>query len=85
MAHHTPPHSEDAERGILGSIMIDPESVTYAIESLDRDDFYNPANSIIFEAMKSLFMDNIAVDSLVVQNYLMSNKKLEAIGGNVYL
>jgi replicative DNA helicase len=85
MAFQTPPHAEDAERGILGSIMIDPESVTYAIESLEPADFYNPANSIIFESMKELFMEDTALDSLTISDHLRNTKKFEAVGGNMYL
>lgn len=85
MSHQVPPHSEDAERGVLGSIFIDAESVTYAIEALEPSDFYNPANSIIFESMKALFMEDIALDAVTISGHLQSAKKFEAVGGNVYL
>lgn len=85
MSYQVPPHSEDSERGILGSILIDPESVTYAIETLEPSDFYNPANSIIFESMKTLFMEDVALDSLTIADNLRNTKKIEAVGGNAYL
>lgn len=85
MSYQVPPHSEDAERGVLGSIFIDAESVTYAIEALEPSDFYNPANSIIFESMKALFMEDIALDAVTISGHLQSAKKFEAVGGNVYL
>lgn len=85
MSHQVPPHSEDAERGVLGSIFIDAEAVTYAIEALEPADFYNPANSIIFESMKALFMEDVALDSLTIADHLKNAKKFEAVGGNIYL
>jgi replicative DNA helicase len=64
---------------------LDPECITYAIEALQPEDFYSPQNSIIFEVMKEAFMENIAIDSLIVHSKLSDSKKLESIGGNLYI
>ncbi len=49
-----PPHSEDAEKSVIGSMLMGREAVTTAIELLEKQDFYNQQYGIIFDAMKEL-------------------------------
>ena len=49
-----PPHHLDAERSVLGAMMIATEAVMLAQESLNSDDFYDPAHREIFDAMSHI-------------------------------
>lgn len=85
MRHDVPPHSEQAETGVLGSILIDPECVVEALETLEPIDFYDPGRAIVFDSMKALFLDGIPIDSLTVREKLVQRWELEKIGGNAIL
>lgn len=45
------PNSIDAEKAVLGSMLLDKEATATAIEMLDKDDFYSKAYGIVFECM----------------------------------
>lgn len=52
---------------------------------LNPDDFYDPANGIIFSAMIDLYSRNRPIDSITVREVIDDQKKLESVGGNTYL
>jgi replicative DNA helicase len=81
----TPPHSIDAERGVLGSILIDKDGMIHVANLLVPEDFYDPAHGIIFSAMIDLFARNRPIDSITVREVIDDQKKLESVGGNTYL
>lgn len=80
-----PPHSVDAEESILSAILIDNETLIDIVEILTVDDFYKPANMLIFKAMIDLFTKSEPVDLVTVLNELKEGGKLEAVGGAAYL
>lgn len=80
-----PPQDLNAERAVLGSMLIEPEAVVKAIEILHAEDFYRDAHKDIFAAMASLFTDAEPVDALTVASRLSRENRLEAVGGNYYL
>ena len=81
----TPPHSIDAERWVLGSLLIDKDGIIHVANLLTRDDFYDPANSIVYDAILDLYARNRPIDSITVREVIDDLKKLESIGGNVFL
>ena len=85
MSLSTPPHSIDAERGVLGSILIDKEGIIHVANILTPADFYDPAHAIVFDAMLDLFARNRPIDSITVREVIDDQKKLESIGGNMFL
>ena len=52
---------------------------------LVSEDFYDPAHSIVYAAMMDLFARNRPIDSITVREVIDDQKKLESIGGNVFL
>lgn len=50
-----PPHSEEAEACVLGSLLIDKNAVVTVAEFLRVEHFYNEANSLIYKAILDLF------------------------------
>ncbi len=80
-----PPHSDEAEQSVLGSILIDPEAVSAATENLKPEDFYDPKHKEIFEAVLDLSSKGTAVDVVTVKSRLESRGTLEQSGGMKYL
>ncbi len=80
-----PPQNIEAEKSVIGSILVDEEALIVALELLHPDDFYVPAHSIIFETMLQLFDRQQAVDVLTVSSSLKKKKLLTKAGGAAYL
>lgn len=80
-----PPHSEEAEQSVLGSMLIDRDAVNVAVENLTQEDFYNLRHGEIFGAMVDLYHENRAVDLVTLKNQLEQKGKLEAAGDMKYL
>lgn len=80
-----PPQNLDAEKSVLGSVLLDEEALIAAVEILDPKDFYSPAHEAIFESMMKLFEQQKAVDVLTVSSYLKQKKILKKAGGAAYL
>ena len=64
------PHNEDAEVSVVGSMLIDPETINLAAEMLTGNDFYNRSYGIIFDTMVELYMAGKSVDPVILQNSL---------------
>ena len=80
-----PPHSEEAEQSVIGSILIDHDAVGVAAENLKPEDFYNLRHKEIFEAILDLYHDGKAVDLVTLKSQLEQRGKLEAAGDMKYL
>jgi hypothetical protein len=63
----TPNYSLDAEKSVLGSILLTPEALALARETLQQDDFWYEAHGYIFEAMESLEERKEPIDALTVE------------------
>lgn len=80
-----PPHSLAAERGVLGSMLIEQEAVAVGTSTLLPEDFYREAHATIFRAMLALSDRGEPVDYTTMQDELAKAGKLDAIGGVAYL
>ncbi|HOS19167.1 MAG TPA: replicative DNA helicase [Clostridia bacterium] len=80
-----PPHSQEAEKSVLGSMLISRDALELACEMLRPDDFYFGAHRDIFEAMFRLNGRGEAVDAVTVIGALERAGKLAAVGGASYL
>jgi replicative DNA helicase len=82
-----PPYSEEAERGALGSILIDAGRVMdLAVEQqLTASSFYVPAHRLLFEVLRDMQSRGAAVDLLTVTEQLRASEMLEKIGGASFL
>ncbi len=80
-----PPQNLEAEKSVLGAILLDEEALLSVLEILSTRDFYNPVNGIIFDAMTQLFEEQKPIDVLTLSSFLKKKKKLKIIGGNAYL
>ena len=80
-----PPHHLDAERSVLGSMLLSHEAVLLAQEHLSADDFYDPAHREIFAAALHLASQSRPVDLVTLDEELTRRGKLPGIGGVEYL
>ncbi len=85
MSLTTPPHSIEAERSVLGAILIDKDGMLQVAGILLPEDFYDPGHGIIFAAMLDLYSRNRPIDSITVREIIDDQKKLESIGGDAFL
>lgn len=78
-----PPHSEEAERGVLGSVLLDGEKILdLCVErQLTADAFYLPAHRTVFETMLEMSREGRPIDLLTVSERLQSAGLLERVGG----
>ncbi len=80
-----PPQDVDAERALLGSLMLKPESVHEIADSISPDSFYADKHRVVFEAMLSLMERGEPVDIITVSAELKSRGNLERSGGSASL
>ena len=80
-----PPQNIDAEKSVLGSLLIDEEAIGAAIEILDETWFYEQAHRQIFRAVLELYNQRKNVDLITLSDKLKSDGTLEQIGGVSYL
>jgi replicative DNA helicase len=80
-----PPQNLEAEMAVLGSMLLDEDAVSVAIESLDADSFYKDNHSKIFQAMIDLYNANKAVDLITLTDELKRNGILDEVGGVSFL
>ncbi len=81
----TQPHSIEAERTVLGALLIDPEAIIKVSDILHSQDFYDPTYRLIYQAMEELYRDHAPIDFVTVSNKLAASEKLEGIGGTAFL
>ncbi|HZJ18415.1 MAG TPA: replicative DNA helicase [Patescibacteria group bacterium] len=79
VAAKTLPHNEDAEESVLGAILIDKDAVGTVSEIISSRDFYNGVNSIIYDAMLSLYEQSKPIDVVTLTSQLKKNKTYEKV------
>lgn len=82
-----PPYSMEAEKGVLGSILIDSARVLELCSDnkISADSFHIPAHRHLFEQLQEMKQTGKAVDLLTVGEYLKQNGRLDSIGGYAFL
>jgi replicative DNA helicase len=79
------PHSREAEEGVLGAVLVNPEVYYDVAHFLKPDDFFLHRNRWIWEAFISLQNQRLPIDILTVSDELEGEGRLEEIGGPAYL
>jgi len=80
-----PPQSLEAEKALLGAIMIKPECMYDISDVVSADSFYVDKHRLIYKAMRDLFSKSEPIDVLSVSARLKANKAIERVGGASYL
>ena len=81
----TLPHNVDAEKSVLGAILVNNENYYRVLESLRPEDFYLDAHRVIFRQMVELIERSRAIDLITIQEELVRASQLESAGGIAYL
>src|SRR5882672_10909091 len=75
------PNSSEAERAILGAILLDNGLISQAIEQLRPEDFYVPSHRRIFVGMIGLFERGAEINPILIGEELKKESALESVGG----
>ena len=75
------PHSEEAEKSVLGSMLMDRDAIVEAEDILVKEDFYQRQYGILFESMVELYREGKPVDLITLQDKLKEKDLPEAFGG----
>jgi replicative DNA helicase len=79
------PSNIEAERAVLGALLLDDTHLGSLVEFLQSDNFYSTPHKLIFQAMLDLLTQHKRVDLVTLQDELVKKKQLESIGGLVFL
>ena len=80
-----PPQNIDAEKSLLGAILIDQEVLIDVVEIIKATDFYDKRHGKIFAGMIHLYQNHEGVDLITVTDELKKSGHLDEIGGSTYL
>ena len=80
-----PPHDLVAEQSVLGAVFIAPDTIISLADELVPDDFYKPANKIVFKTMLSLFKKGEPIDATTMVSALTNQGEIKEIGGLNYV
>jgi replicative DNA helicase len=80
-----PPHSDDAEKSLLGAILLDGDVLGDVLPLVRAEDFYATAHQRLYEACAALFQRGSRVDAVLIKEELRRTGALDAIGGEPYL
>ncbi|MDP3646071.1 MAG: replicative DNA helicase [bacterium] len=80
-----PPQSLDAEKALLGSLLLNSNAMYEVADIVRADSFYASQNQRIFDAMLSLYAKGQAIDLVTVSNRLDELDQLASVGGSAYL
>src|ERR1700758_3481767 len=84
--HRTPPHSVEAEQGVLGSMLISPrETIAECVEKINEEYFYVPAHQTIYNVLVDLWNAGQAIDLITFTQVLRDRKLLDPVGGAAFV
>ncbi|MCL2849043.1 MAG: replicative DNA helicase, partial [Micrococcales bacterium] len=84
-AERVPPQDLDAERSVLGGMMISKDAIADVVEQLRGADFYRPAHELVYDAIIDLYGRGEPADAVTVADELTKRGNLGRVGGAPYL
>ena len=81
----TPPHNLESEQCVIGSIIVEEQTLVPVAEILDREDFYIDAHKVIYDSMIELGNERKPIDMITLTNRLKEKGYLDQVGGVTYL
>src|SRR5258708_8211327 len=79
------PQNIEAEQGVLGSLVIDPEAIAQIADTLHVGDFYRDVHGVIYGAMLHLYERRTPADFITLCDELARSGSLEEVGGMTYI
>lgn len=84
--HRTPPHSVEAEQGVLGSMLISPrETIAECVEKINEQYFYVPAHRTVYDVLVEVWNAGQAIDLITFTQVLRDRNLLDSIGGAAFV
>src|SRR5438046_682014 len=84
--HRTPPHSVEAEQGVLGSMLISPrKTIAECVEKINEEYFYVPAHRTIYNVLVDLWNTGQAIDLITFTQVLRDRHLLDSVGGAAFV
>src|SRR4029450_2479425 len=84
--HRSPPHSVEAEQGVLGSMLISPrETIAEGVEKINEEYFYVPAHQTIYNVLVDLWNGGQAIDLITFTQVLRDRNLLDGVGGAAFV
>ena len=80
-----PPHDVEAEKAVLGSLLIDSECIFKVAAFLRSEDFFTPENQWVYDACFAIYQRNEGINQITVAHELAQKGRLEEVGGAAYL
>jgi len=82
-----PPHNDDAERAVLGAILLSATAFSEVTEVLRKEDFYKAGHQVIFDAILGFHQENSSqtIDLITITEFLRSKDLLDRCGGMAYV
>ena len=84
-AERTLPHNLEAERSVLGAILVHNDAFNLAVQIIDSRDFFRDAHRRVFERMIALNERNDAIDFVTLKEELVRSGELDDVGGPAYV
>lgn len=85
LAERLPPQNRDAERGVIGGILRDPDTLPTVQQIIVAENFYFDAHQKIYQALCDLSNEAQPIDLVLLYDKLRKNKQIEDVGGKEYL
>src|SRR5216110_3019981 len=84
--HRTPPHSAEAEQGVLGSMLLSPrQAIGECVEKINEEYFYVPAHQTIYSVLVDLWNAGQAIDLITFTQVLRDRTLLDSVGGAAFV
>src|SRR3989344_255608 len=80
-----PPQDTEAEKALLGSVMLRPDTISAVLDVVERGAFYSDKHNTIYGAMIDLYSAGNPIDLLSVSSRLKEQNRLDFVGGSTYL
>ena len=80
-----PPHNLEAERSVIGALLLAGERIPEVSEMLAADDFHDPRHRVLYQALLHLSEQGLPVDFIHLGEVLRDSGKFQAVGGNEYM
>ena len=80
-----PPQALEAERSVLGAMLLSKDAIADVVEVIKPDDFYLPAHQLVYDAVLDLYARGEPADAVTVSAELTASGQLNRVGGAAYL
>ncbi len=78
---NVPPHNLEAERAVLGALLLDHRAIDHVVQEIAAEDFYRPVHTTIYQTMLELNKRGDPIDAVLLATELRQRNQLETVGG----